>query len=579
MVENQSQNKDAIDLVALDIFKKLFGMVFNTSDIEDFSDINLDQFDREKSILLLFWPLIVAKRYLFPYMELDLFKGQCRLNQFLSSEFNFDDIWDALSFLDIDKAFFEHAEKVEQNMSEINENCDQYLFISDLIESSFEELEDIIGIKKILKKANEVPKDELIDLVFGGKPGLKSNAILPASKIQKKAFFALMIERIVNGATIGHKLRNGIVYYDLVLILFLNNFSFLYKISNNAGKNDSDKEHHDAVIHIDDTLMSIFEFTDIYNDKADKIISSGFDILLSFGSFVFADTIKFFISDYKELLEKGFPKKSNFIEHQFYKNNPNYIAQIIKKDPEKSIDNCEIIVEREMKLFEEYDYKIEFSFLKDLSDNQFDDFIVFKCDEKKDQLKQLLHCLSLIAYKLSIHISDYSNKYNNFISNTYVCVNQSLDGFLDNIDNIQNSYYLFNEYLDHNDSARAVENLDMELGYKCIEETRTALKKQKMAHIPPKLIQDLLAANNEITLLFSTVQRQHDAHKTRIAKDFFKENPHFFKILKFNDIKDVDFSSDPNLIRNTRRKIFHNVAQKAGKAIAGSKIAKELAVE
>ena len=94
MNENQSQNEDAIDFVALDIFKKIFGKVFDTSDVEDFLDVDLDKFDKEKSILLLFWPLIVAKRYLFPYIELDLFKGQCRLNQILSSEFNFDDIWD-----------------------------------------------------------------------------------------------------------------------------------------------------------------------------------------------------------------------------------------------------------------------------------------------------------------------------------------------------------------------------------------------------------------------------------------------------------------------------------------------------
>jgi len=121
--------------------------------------------------------------------------------------------------------------------------------------------------------------------------------------------------------------------------------------------------------------------------------------------------------------------------------------------------------------------------------------------------------------------------------------------------------------------------LDMELGYKCIEETRAALKKQKKSHIPPKLMQDLLVAKNEISLLFSAVQRIHDAHKTREAKKFFKENPHFFKILIFDDIKDVDFSSDPNVIRNTRRKIFHKIVKNAGKEIAGYKIAKELALE
>jgi len=122
-------------------------------------------------------------------------------------------------------------------------------------------------------------------------------------------------------------------------------------------------------------------------------------------------------------------------------------------------------------------------------------------------------------------------------------------------------------------------NLDMELCYKCIKETRAALKKKKKTHLSPKLIQDLLVANNEISLLFSTVQRKHDAHKTRKAKEYFKENPHFFKILNFDDIKDVDFSSDPNVIRNSRRKIFYKIVKNAGKEIAGYKIAKELALE
>ena len=580
MIENQFQNEN-IDFVALDIFKKIFGMVFNTPDIEDFSDVDLDKFDKKKAILLLFWPLIVAKRYLYPYMELDLFKGQCRLNQFLSSEFIFDDIWDALSFFDIDKSFLENAAKVEQELFENKENYDQYLLISDLIESSFEGFEDVFDIKKILKKANDAPKDELTDLILGGKPSLKPNSILPASKIRKKVFFTLMIERIINGATIGHKLRNGIVYYYLVLILFLNNFSFLHNKSNNAGKNNSDKKHHDAAINIDDILMSLSEFTDNYNDEADTIISSSFEILLTFGSFVFADTIKFFISDYKDLLENGFPKKSNCIEHQFYKNNPNYIAQIIKNGSENNIDNCEIIVDREMKLFDEYDYKIEFSFLKDLSDNQFENFIIFKCDENKDQLKQLLHCLSLIAYRLSIHIEKYSDKYNHFISNTdiFVAEDNNLPVFNSNMEIIQNSYFLFDEYLNHKDLSRAIETLDLELAITCIEEISDDLKKKKKTHLSPELIQALLGANKEIILLFSIVQRKHDAHKTREARNFFKENPHMFKILNFDDIQDVDFSSDPNVIRNTKRNIFSSIVKKAGKKLAGYKIAKELGIE
>ena len=232
-----------------------------------------------------------------------------------------------------------------------------------------------------------------------------------------------------------------------------------------------------------------------------------------------------------------------------------------------------------MKLFEEYDYKIEFSFMKDLSDNQFEDFIIFKCDENKDQLKQLLHCLWEIAYRLSNHIGNYSDKYNYFISNTDILVDQNLDGFLDSLDNIQNSYYLFNEYLDHKDFARAIENLDMELGYKCIEETRAALKKQKKTHMPPELIEKILAANKEITILFNSVQRKQDEIKSREARKFFKENSRIFEILDFDDIKDVDFGYDSNAIRNTKRKIFSNIVKGAGKKVAGYKIAQELGLK
>jgi hypothetical protein len=46
-----------------------------------------------------------------------------------------------------------------------------------------------------------------------------------------------------------------------------------------------------------------------------------------------------------------------------------------------------------------------------------------------------------------------------------------------------------------------------------------------------------------------------------------------------HDIKDIDFSSNPNGIRDTRRKIFYNIVQRQGKDISGSKIAKELALE
>jgi|GEM_PF-5431161 len=581
MIENKFQTEDSLDFVSLEIFQKIFGMVFGTSDIKDPLAVDPKKFDKEKAILLFSWPLILAKRYLFPYMELDLFKEQCKVNQFISSDFNFDDIWDTLSIFDIDKSLFENSEKIEDIISENKENFTNYKTFSELFISTFEKYEDEIDFKKVLKKFNKAPKDERIDLALGGKPSSKTDPIFPTSRIRKRTFFTLLIDRIIDGTTTGLKIRNGILYYYLILFLFLGNFEFLSK-KNKIDNSDLEKEHDDAVIAFDDILESIIEYSHIYNDKADVILSNCLELLSTFGSFLFSDTIGFFINDYKKIfLKNGFPENSNFEKHIFYKSKPKYIAWISKltDDIEENIENYEIAVEREIKIFEEYDYKLEFLFLKDLSNNEFTDFITFKCDENKDQLKQLLHCLSVLAYRLSIHISDYSNKYNYFISNAEIFIDQDLDGCLESIDNIQSSYYLFNEYLDHKDFSRAIENLDMKLGYKCIEETRAALKKQKKTHLSPELIRDLLVANNEISLLFSTVQRKHDAHKTRIAKEFFKENPYFFKILNFDDIKDVEFSSDPNVIRNTRRDIFYRIVVDAEKEIAGYKIAQELGLE
>ena len=85
--------------------------------------------------------------------------------------------------------------------------------------------------------------------------------------------------------------------------------------------------------------------------------------------------------------------------------------------------------------------------------------------------------------------------------------------------------------------------------------------------------------NNEITILYSALQRQHDAHKTKLAHEFIKKNPHYLKVVTLDDINGFDFSFDPNGKRNLRRKIFTNIAERSGKDIPGYKIARELAIE
>jgi hypothetical protein len=253
-----------------------------------------------------------------------------------------------------------------------------------------------------------------------------------------------------------------------------------------------------------------------------------------------------------------------------------YTANCIDQDLDI---NLSIDIERQINIFEELDYRLDFWIQKDLSKSEYSGYIFFESVNKTDCFKHLKNCLLELAKRLSIHIQDYNLKYNDFIIYTANCIDQDLDTFLENIDLVQHSYHLFNEYLENTELSRAIENLDMELGYKCIEETRKAIKKKKKNHLSPNLIQNLLTANNEISFLFSAVQRKHDAHKSNIAKEFFTGNPNYFKIITFDDIKDIEFSSDPNGIRNTRRKIFSDIAKRAGKEIAGYKIAKELAVE
>jgi len=256
---------------------------------------------------------------------------------------------------------------------------------------------------------------------------------------------------------------------------------------------------------------------------------------------LFSDTINFFTNDYKDsFLKNGFPEDSDFIEHQFYKSKPDYFATISRIDGKAGNDerSFTINVDREINFLEGLDYKLIFWFQRDLSNHEFADLIIFEGDENKDQKQQLLHCLFELAKRLSILINDYSDEYRYFIANADLFVDQDLEGILDDLDEIQNSYYLFNEYLDHKDFSMAIETLDIKLADKLIKDTRKSLIKKKRAHLPPELIQDLLLANNELNILFNTVQREHEAHKTQLANEFFKDNPHYFKVLKIKDLMD-----------------------------------------
>lgn len=108
-----------------------------------------------------------------------------------------------------------------------------------------------------------------------------------------------------------------------------------------------------------------------------------------------------------------------------------------------------ICINREILISNEYNYKLEICIDRNLNNNTIDDSFLFTFGESNDNEEKLLHCLSIISYKLSKHIDNYSEAYNNFIINTDFSVDKDFKKNSNNFDTIQNSYYMFNEYLNH----------------------------------------------------------------------------------------------------------------------------------
>jgi len=567
MFSDFEQSNQSMDFIVFEIFQKILRFLFNDSNGKSFTNLDFRNINEDGIIFLLAWPLIITKRYLNPFLELSLFKKQCEINSLLSNKFEVNEIVQCLSVFYISK-----IENDNKKYDEIYDPDKEYVrpnekTLSDLFSELIKKLNDVFDRKNIIKMSNEMSKGALHDFLIGNGPNSKMHSFDQNIKLANKFTFIALIECIIHNQSTGIKIKNGLLYYYILLSIL---------ISNIGNKNV------EYGVDIEDIIESFTDYSESFDSKLFEIINNSIQNLVLFGSHKFFDTINFFSEDYTTNFKNFDLTRDNYYyEYQLVNGFPTYLGSIMKSTDKsnRGLKYFELEVNRKITIFDDMNYSLEFSFSKDLLTNMYYNYIEFKIDEEKPTIQQLLHCISKVAYKLSIHIHTYLNQYNSFISNTATCVNQSLKSFLDHIDTIQNSYYLFNEYLEHKDFSRAVENLDMELKDVDINKARNAIKKLRKNHLSPELIKNLLEANTEICILFNHVQRKDDILRTKLAKDFFKGNPHYFRILKYDDIKHTEFTKDPNAVRNARRQIFYNVVARTGKDISGSKITKELSFE
>ena len=550
------------DYVLYELFQKILGSVFSESEDDNIIEFQKIIIEPKNTPLLFIWPIIVCKRFLFPSNELELYKLQSNLLHNLENNNDQNKLQNILS--EILKIGNHLNNENDSTISQINdsENNEKYENLLEFCKESYLKAKNGEVYRKHLSNKNQVSFGKVVDHFLGGKPSSKNAFSNLSNKILKKTVFNAISNKIIGNANIEKKIRKYIISYYIVLMLILK------KHINNI----------DNCLNISD-IINIIEKKLVGNDKYfDSLIHQTIEIIIAFNSYLFSDTIKFFIEDYKTIfLENGYNKDLDLIRHNFLKDDPSYFASFYKIDDKDDEDYGSYVIDVERELEISDNYSLEFWFQNNLSTNELLNLINLK--HKKNQNVNLVDCILNIAANLSTFICQYTDQYNEFISNANISIDNNLDSFLENIDTIHNSYHLFSEYLEQKDFSKTIETLDMDLDYGCIDETRKILKKKRKNYLPQDLIKDLLTANKEIGILYNSVQRKHDAHRNKIAKKFFSENSQYFRIIQFDDIKNIDFTSNPNGIRDTRRKIFYNIVQRHGKDVSGSKIAKELALE
>ena len=117
----------------------------------------------------------------------------------------------------------ENNEKFEKIIAGDNDSIEKTNTFTDLFTLMFDKYKEEFDYISIIKNIDKLTKDQLIDLIFGGKPSSKNIPCLSSAKISKRSIFLSLINRIVGCEATGIKLKNGILYYYIVLFLILLN--------------------------------------------------------------------------------------------------------------------------------------------------------------------------------------------------------------------------------------------------------------------------------------------------------------------------------------------------------------------
>jgi len=566
------------DLPEFHIFSKFFERIFGFS-----PEIDKWEFDPEKikikdTIPLLLWPIILSFKLLCPANETEIIK---KLNELVetNSETEFEALFEKISeFLDLlnDEWFSEKYSDFLESL-EVDEDY-QKLFDIDL--SSNTKLG--FNFSDLLKEDSYV---KFIDDLISDKINWKRNNALMLPKFVRKIIFLFLILSLLDGQMI-RKLSLSICYYFFIYFLFIESLEI---------KNESPYITQFGII-------SNFAILDKHFGHTEHVISFIATWIGSAGTLLFGQGMQFLINDYENIFPNTKESKiEEFEVHYFSKDNPNYFAFIEPNNENKA--GYSIGFFKKIQFLKDRGYYLEAFFLREDPDRLlFSPILTFKSKEdNKTDSEHLLFCLYLLWEKISIFAIDAMDSINEFIDDPSISVKKDLKSFKERMKLIINSYSLFDEYISQKNLSRAVETLDMEYENSDIDQIRSKIKKAKRHHLSPNLRSTLLEANKELGILFynanlirrqkrsnkkqdDSIHKQDDfiyrgSNEIKSVKKYLEDNPHQFKIIQLDDIKNIRFTSYDNGIRNARREVLAKIAERHNKYIPGSRITKELGLE
>ena len=513
------------------------------------------KFKIEDTIPLLLWPIILSIKLLCPTDEREIHK---KLNDLTENNFAPDiefisnqisEIFDLIKDERFQKKYSDFLETLEVDGDY------QKLFNGDL------GLTTKLGFH-FSDFIKDDPSLEFIDDHTSDKVNLKRhNVFVLPNFVRKYAFFFVNLCQI--DEQLIRKLSISIFYYVLIYFLFIESLDA--------------KEESPYITSLG--ALSNFLIVDKYFGHTEEVI---FHIGLWIGTagfFLFKKGIQFLINDY----EKIFPsikvnKIVEFESHYFDEDNRNYYA-FIRPNSENEA-GYSIGFFKKIRFLKNKDYYLEFHFER-VDPNRIlrPPVLTFKSKEdNKTDSEHLLFCLYLLSEKISDFAVDVMESINEFIDDPANSIKNDLNSFKSRMKLIISSYSLFDELLNYKNLFRAVGTLDMGIDDEGVTIIREKIKKTNKYHLSPDLSEKLKEASNELSLLFTSV-RGIKYNRNGEAKEYFNNHPHQFKIIQLDDIKDVEFTSEANAIRDARRKVLCRIAKRCGKDIPPSRITKGLGLE